>query len=135
MPAEILFRAGLTILIILVGYVGFQLINRIILTRAESQKSNLFFPAGKPTLLYFTTPNCAPCKTIQRPAVNIIRENLGERIQVIEIDATAQPQIASVWGVMSVPTTFIIDQTGKPRHVNHGVASSEKLHRQLEEIL
>lgn len=135
MPADILLRAGVTALIILVGYVGFQLINRIILTRAESQNSNLFFPAGKPTLLYFTTPNCAPCKTIQRPVVNIIRENLGERIQVIEIDATAQPQLASVWGVMSVPTTFIIDQTGKPRHVNHGVASSEKLHRQLEEIL
>jgi len=33
---------------------------------------------------------------------------------------------------MSVPTTFVIDVTGKPRYVNHGIATAEKLLQQLE---
>ena len=135
MSSELLFRAGIAILMILVGVLAFQTVNRMTLARVESQKNSRFFPAGKPTLLYFTTPTCAPCKTIQRPAVNLIQDLLGERIQVIEIDATAQPKLASEWGVLSVPTTFILDRQGKPRQVNHGIATSEKLQRQLEEIL
>ena len=135
MSADLLIRFAIVILLILAGYVGFQLINQITLARAGHKKNSQLFPLGKPTLLYFTTPTCAPCKTVQRPAINLIRENLGERIQVIEIDASAQPKIASLWGVLSVPTTFIIDQHGKPRHVNHGIASSHKLQRQFAEIL
>jgi len=36
--------------------------------------------------------------------------------------------------VLSVPTTFIIDSQGRPRRVNHGVASAEKLLNQIEEV-
>jgi len=38
----------------------------------------------------------------------------------------AQPEIASQWGVLSVPTTFVIDAQGNPRYVNHGVAPLDK---------
>jgi thioredoxin 1 len=135
MSIEILQRLGFTVLLILVGIIAYQLINRITLAHAASRKGSSLFPSGKPTLLYFTTPTCAPCKTIQRPAINLIRDSLGEKIQVVEIDAADQPQIASAWGVLSVPTTFIIDQQGKPCYVNHGITSSGKLKRQLEEMM
>jgi hypothetical protein len=59
---------------------------------------------------------------------------MGGLIQVIEVDAAAQPELADYWGVLSVPTTFIIDARGRPRRVNHGVASAEKLERQIEEV-
>ena len=52
-------------------------------------------------------------------------------LQVLEMDATQEPDLASSWGVLSVPTTFLIDSRGKLRHVNHGVASAEKLLTQL----
>jgi hypothetical protein len=55
-------------------------------------------------------------------------------LQVIEIDAVAQPDLADHWGVLSVPTTFIIDGYGQVRRVNHGVASADKLHAQIEEV-
>jgi hypothetical protein len=48
------------------------------------------------------------------------------------VDASAQPEVAQEWGVLSVPTTFVIDASGKPRFVNHGVANAEKLIQQLE---
>jgi thioredoxin-like negative regulator of GroEL len=53
---------------------------------------------------------------------------------VVEIDAAAQPDQAGHWGVLSVPTTILIDPAGKPRHINHGVAPAEKLRRQITEL-
>jgi thioredoxin 1 len=90
---------------------------------------------GRPALLYFTTPDCAPCRTVQRPAVLKIKQTLGEGLEVVEINAQDQPEMARAWGVLSVPTTFILDRSGKPLHVNHGVTSVEKLMRQLESAL
>jgi protein-disulfide isomerase-like protein with CxxC motif len=40
--------------------------------------------------------------------------------------------LANEWGVMSVPTTFILDKDGRPRQINHGVARAEKLLAQLK---
>ena len=90
---------------------------------------------GVPVLLYFTTPTCAPCKTVQRPAIERLQERIGEGLEVVEVDASSQPELASQWGVLSVPTTFIIDAQGNPRYVNHGVAPLDKLQRQFAEII
>ncbi len=89
--------------------------------------------AGRPAVLYFTTPDCAPCRTMQRPALARLQAELGLGLQVIEIDAAERPAVADHWGVLSVPTTFILDAAGAPRHVNHGVAGAEKLKRQIAE--
>jgi thioredoxin 1 len=86
---------------------------------------------GLPGVLYFTTPDCAPCRTVQRPALERLQAELGGRTQIVQVDASAQTAAADHWGVLSVPTTFVLDAAGAPRHVNRGVASAEKLKRQL----
>lgn len=132
MPSDILFRLVLAI-VIMVGGVGvYSLYNRLMLGRAP--KDPLGVP-GKPVLLYFTTPTCVPCKTVQRPAIAQIQEKLGEMLQVVEVDATEQPEMAKRWGVLSVPTTFVIDSRGQARYVNHGVARADKLLKQLNNTL
>jgi thiol-disulfide isomerase/thioredoxin len=87
---------------------------------------------GIPAIVYFTTPQCIPCQTIQRPALITVERELG--VQVVKIDATQDPDAAERWGVMSVPTTFILDSTGRTRDVNNGVADANKLKRQLAAI-
>jgi thioredoxin-like negative regulator of GroEL len=90
------------------------------------------FSPGTPAILYFTTPTCMPCKTLQRPAIQEVQQTLGDRIQIIEVDASQRIDLANEWGVMSVPTTFILDKDGRPRQINHGVARAEKLLAQLK---
>ncbi len=90
--------------------------------------------SGLPAILYFSTPECVPCRAAQEPAFETLLGELGARLQVIQIDATAQPAVADYWGVLSVPTTFVIDHLGRPRRVNHGVASARKLSGQLKEL-
>ena len=87
---------------------------------------------GVPTIVYFTTPQCMPCKTQQTPALQALQTELGEGLQVVRIDATEQPEAAERWGVFSVPTTFILDLHGQAREVNYGVADAAKLRRQLQ---
>lgn len=88
---------------------------------------------GVPAIVYFTTPGCVPCVTQQQPALKEVESTLGTGIQIVKIDATEEPKAADSWGVMSAPTTFIVDRQGRTRAVNHGVAHSPKLHRQLEQ--
>jgi len=89
--------------------------------------------AGLPGILYFTTPDCQVCKTTQKPALQRLEAELAGGVKIIEVDATERPELADYWGVLSVPTTFIIDGQGQPRHINHGLTGQEKLRRQIED--
>ena len=87
---------------------------------------------GVPAIVYFTTPGCIPCRTQQQPALMSLSEVLGEHnIQIVKIDATKDPDSATRWGVMTAPTTFVLDAHGKTRAVNYGVADVHKLQKQL----
>jgi thioredoxin-like negative regulator of GroEL len=135
MTHEIWLRLLWAAAIIGAGVGLYALVNRLILSRDHSRSAGLESTRrGAPVLLYFTTPTCAPCKTVQRPAIQRLSETLGDRLQVVEIDATVQPEVANQWGVLSVPTTFVIDARGQARFVNHGVASAEKLLKQIKEL-
>jgi thiol-disulfide isomerase/thioredoxin len=89
--------------------------------------------SGTPAILYFTTPFCEPCRTLQKPALNKLKTDLGSGIQIIQVDACEQPDVADRWGVLSAPTTFILDSTLTPRQVNRGVVSAEMLKKQIEQ--
>jgi thioredoxin 1 len=135
MDSDILTRLLGAAIIASSGIAVYWLVNRAILRRVRGRLLGLeSIQPGVPAVLYFTTPTCAPCKTVQRPALMRLKERLGDSLQVFEVDASARPELADYWGVLSVPTTFIIDSQGRPRRVNHGVASAERLHKQIEEV-
>lgn len=135
MSSETLLRFFLAIGIIALGVTVYWLFNQHLLVRAKNNIFTLFKTLpNKPVIVYFTTPDCVPCKTIQRPALDKIKTLLGEKLQVIEIDASEQPDLAKKWGVMSVPTTFLLDTRGEARYVNNGVARVEKLMEQVQTL-
>jgi thioredoxin 1 len=132
---DLLNRILWTVLLTGAGIGLFLLINRTILHRTADLSRYLpGWQPGRPVILYFTTPDCAPCRTIQRPALQRVQAEWGDRLQVIEVDATRHADLAKRWGVLSVPTTFLLDTTGKPRFVNHGVTRAEHLMEQLRRL-
>jgi thioredoxin-like negative regulator of GroEL len=130
-----LARLILAVGLVALGWIGYQLANRLMLKRADRAQRGLENRRpNTPAVLYFTTPTCMPCKTTQRPALARLLELTGDQIQVIQVETLERPDLAESWGVLSVPTTFVIDSQGQARRVNHGAASAEKLLAQLEEV-
>lgn len=132
---RLLMAAGL----IAGGWLLVRLANSAVLARAShaarrQEPGQRLFRPGRPGILYFTTADCVTCKTFQRPQLRRLEGLLGEPVQVVEVDAGVQPDLASRWGVLSVPTTFIVDSSGEPRHVNHGAVTAEKLARQVQAV-
>lgn len=135
MSSDVLLRFFLAIGIIVLGAAAYWFFNQHLLVRAKNNIFTLFKTLpNKPVIVYFTTPDCVPCRTVQRPALDKIKSLLGEKLQVIEIDASERPDLAQRWGVMSVPTTFLLDSRGEARYVNNGVARVEKLMEQVQSL-
>ncbi len=132
MPTEIA-RIGILLILIIVGFIYFKFGSRRSLILKTLGIENI--EIGIPAILYFTTPFCQVCKTVQKPELNKLKERLTNGIQIIEINALEEILMADYWGVLSVPTTFVIDAEGRPRKINFGVASSEKLFNQVKKII
>jgi thiol-disulfide isomerase/thioredoxin len=132
---DVLLRLIEALALAAAGWLAFRLANAAVLARAtravSTARQDALFQPGRAAILYFTTPECVTCKTFQRPQLRRLEGMLGDKVQVVEVDAQARPELASQWGVLSVPTTFILDETGQPRHVNHGAVPAEKLAEQV----
>jgi thioredoxin-like negative regulator of GroEL len=90
-------------------------------------------PDGRRTLVTFSTPSCAACHTAQAPAVRTVEDLLGAgELRVVKVDAASQPETARAFGVLTVPSTVVLDADGKVAAVNHGFAPSQRLVQQLQ---
>jgi thioredoxin-like negative regulator of GroEL len=88
-------------------------------------------PDGRPAVVAFSTPSCAACHTAQRPALAQLQSRAGGAVRVIEVDAAARPEVARKFGVLTVPTTAILDTGGRLTAINNGFATSDRLAEQI----
>ncbi len=131
---DITLRLVTALALIALGLLAYGVYSRLTIQRAQNRRIGLESARpGLATILYFTTPGCAPCRTVQAPAIEQVTKAHADSVQVIKIDAQEHPDIADHWGVLSVPTTFVIDRAGRPRFFNPGIARAEKLEQQLVE--
>ena len=140
MVAGIAVRAALTLLFALACLGAWKLLGRSVLARARRAPVGAGslpdgFVPGRPGILVFGSPHCAPCVYAQRPAARRLEKELGGAIQLIEVDVDEEPGIAARYGVLSLPSVFVYDAEGRPRRINHGLVSFEELGRQIAPYL
>ena len=86
-------------------------------------------PPGGRTVLYFTTPECSQCRFRQTPILDQLKQSLG--VHILAVDASSRPEIADFFGVMTVPSTVLINEQRQPMAINHGLATLAHLQQQL----
>jgi thiol-disulfide isomerase/thioredoxin len=132
-------RIGITIALVAVAFGAYAIGTRWQVTRLQGRGRAAGALVGLrpdvPGVVYFWSDSCAPCKLVQKPALEQLKTDLGpDGVQVIAINALEQPDLADEWGVLGLPTTFIVDRDGQPRRVNHGVARADQLRQQITEL-
>ena len=84
--------------------------------------------AEGPRVLYFRSDHCTSCET----QAELFAQLDAETRKLIErVDVDAEPDRAEEYGVLTLPTTLIIDPEGEVQQINYGVVKPDKLRKQL----
>lgn len=123
-------RVLIAALLIAAGYGAYFLFKQTHVRRLQPERER----AGRPRLLYFRSDYCAPCLT-QARFLEELPDGLIRRVSIEKIDVEEDGETASRYGVFTLPTTLLLDNEGRIRHVNYGLADAGKLARQVEGLL
>jgi thioredoxin len=85
------------------------------------------------SLLDFWAPWCGPCK-MQLPIVEELSEELKGTATIAKVNVDEEPELASQFGVMSIPT-LILFKDGQPVDKLVGLQSKESLKAKIQNQL
>ena len=102
--------------------------------RASRLSAKMAAGDERPTILYFRSDSCGPCRAQSHHLRHLERE-LGDQLAVQEIDAERDGHLAARYGIFTLPTTLVTDRGGQVKHINYGLAPKSMLARQLESVL
>ena len=85
---------------------------------------------GRPAILYFHGDRCSDCVVQERE----LDELLTARPEIAIRADHAPSALSARFGVLTVPTTVVLDGGGRAHAVNYGLARRETLERQLGAI-
>ncbi|MCA9875636.1 MAG: thioredoxin family protein [Anaerolineales bacterium] len=128
------------LIILLLGLVGtgaYTAFKQLHLRRVNGRQP-VAAASGQPTLLYFRSEACAACPTQSRYLAQVMGSGEGGegngRFTLQQIDVDANPDQARQYGIMTLPTTMLLDAAGKVREINYGLTPPHKLQQQLKTI-
>ena len=123
-------RILIAVVIVSLGVLAYQLFLQAQRRRA-ARRSLDRAATGRSAVLVFTSPTCAPCKLQQLPILDRVMVDWRDKIDVEFIDVTEQPEVATRYGVWSLPTTIVLDTQRQVIAINQGVAHEHKLREQI----
>jgi thioredoxin 1 len=128
-----IIRLLITAILLLIGFAGFFALRYLHTRRANGINSQPDSAVGSPSLLYFRSDNCAPC-VAQSRHLEILEDKLGDNISIMKVDVDRERELAQEYGVFTLPTTFLVDSSGKVQQINYGLTTATKFIQQMERM-
>jgi len=98
----------------------------------ETQKEWKF--EGKiPAIVDFYADWCAPCKMIA-PILEELKDEYGEKLDIFKVNTEEQRELASVFGIQSIPSLLFIPTEGQPQ-MAMGALPKETFRQAISEVL
>lgn len=72
------------------------------------------FRGDKPCLIDFYADWCGPCKMVA-PILEELQKEYGEEIVIYKVDTEAQQELASMFGIQSIPSLLFVPLDGQPQ--------------------
>ena len=99
----------------------------------EKNKQQWVFEGDKPAIVDFYADWCRPCRMIA-PILEELADEYKGKIDVYKVDTEAQRELASVFGIQSLPTVLFIPMQGNPS-IQKGALSKEAYKQIIDEFM
>jgi len=141
--AEFLVRAGALVLVsmfvVLVVWSGRRFVEaqrrRALAAVPLSPGVDTSASLSQVRILAFSSDDCRQCHEMQIPALQRVLDARGSKVSVAEVDAPNSPDLTQRYRIMTLPSTVIMDASGRAHAVNYGFANTQRLLDQVDEVL
>jgi thioredoxin 1 len=89
--------------------------------------------AARPRLLDLGATQCIPCK-MMAPVLDELKEEYAGRLDVEFLDVWQYPNVASEYGIESIPVQIFFDATGKEVYRHQGFFAKEDILKKWKEL-
>jgi len=86
-----------------------------------------------PAMIDFYADWCQPCKMVA-PVLEELSDEYADKIKIYKIDTEAEQELASVFGIRSIPSLLFIPVDGKPQ-MSQGALPKQALKEAIDNIL
>lgn len=96
-----------------------------VITLTKENFASEALQSSVPVLVDFWAPWCGPCRMVS-PIVDQIAEESDGSFKVGKVNVDEQPELASQFGVMSIPTLLVLE-TGKVKTSSVGARPKDAI--------
>ena len=96
-----------------------------VVTLTENNFDQEVIKSDKPVLIDFWASWCGPCRMVS-PIVDEIADEEADKVKVGKVNVDEQPELASRFGVMSIPT-LVVMKDGEVASTSVGARGKEAI--------
>lgn len=98
----------------------------------ETHPQEWVFAGHRPVVIDFYATWCRPCKMMSPIVEQLAKQNAG-KVDFYKVDIDQEPELASVFGIQSIPTFLFIPMKGKPT-AQMGMMEKEEMEKVIKGI-
>jgi thioredoxin len=91
------------------------------------------FEGETPAIIDFYADWCGPCKVVA-PILEELKEEYGDKLDIFKVNTEEQRELASVFGVQSIPSLLFVPKEGQPQ-MAMGALPKETFKQAISEVL